>query len=79
MVIIGSSLRPEDSALKLIVTNFFRGKNWRKKKMIVVDPYADSIGRSLNDYWNDTVSEQICLVEEGVEVGMDSLLKVISG
>jgi len=79
MVIIGSSLRPEDSALKLVVTNFFRGKNWQKKKMIVVDPYASSIGRPLNDYWNDTVSGQIRIVEEGIEAGMDSLLKEIRG
>lgn len=77
MVVIGSSLRSEDSALKLIVTNFFQGKNWKKRKMIVVDPYADSIGKSLKNYWNDAVSEQICLVCEGINTGMDSLLEAI--
>jgi hypothetical protein len=38
LVVIGSALRPEDSFLTVVVTNFLHQPSWRNRKIIVVDP-----------------------------------------
>lgn len=51
LIIIGSALRPEDSFLTLLITNFLRQPSWRSRKIIVVGPEAESISNRLKDYW----------------------------
>ena len=43
LIVIGSALRPEDSFLTVLVTNFLRQETWRSRKILVIDPEADSV------------------------------------
>ena len=51
LVIIGSSLRPEDGFLTVLVTNFLRQPSWHDRKIRFVDLAAESIINRLKDYW----------------------------
>ena len=53
-VIIGSALRKEDGFLTLIVTNFLHQPSWETRKIIIVDPSANSIGDRIRTYWGAT-------------------------
>ncbi len=77
LVIIGSALRPEDSFLKLIITNFLREPSWRRRKIVIVDPSANSISNHLKTYWGANVEKQIVPIEDRLEVSIEHLIKSI--
>ena len=78
LIVIGSALRPEDSFLTVLVTNFLRQPSWRNRKIIVVDPAARAIKDRLESYWGVNVSDQIFAIEGYLENSIDHLLKTIS-
>jgi len=78
LVIIGSSLRPEDVFLKMIVTNFLRQRGWRNRKIIIVDPDAESISNRLKDYWGVNVSDQILPIQDQLQTSVARLLEAIT-
>ncbi len=51
LIIIGCSLRQEDTFLTLLGTNFLRQPSWRERKMILVDPQAKHIAAGITTYW----------------------------
>jgi len=60
LVIIGSSLRPEDSFLTLLATNFLRQNGWRERRIVIVTPEADAVTTKIKQYWGVPISQ--CLV-----------------
>lgn len=77
LVIIGTALRPEDGFLTLLITNFLRQPSWLSRKMIVVDPAAESISNRLKDYWGVNVSSQISPIQDQLQNSVARLLAMI--
>jgi hypothetical protein len=73
LIIIGSALRPEDAFLTMLVTNFLHQPSWRTRKIIIVDPNAESISNRLKDYWGVNVSSQILPIREELQTAMTQL------
>ena len=78
LVIIGSSLRKEDSFLTLIATRFLHHRSWEKRQIIIVDPRADVIREKLKSYWGVNVSNQIVSISERLQDSVKALVKLIS-
>jgi len=74
-VIIGSSLRPEDSHLWLLIDNFCQQSSRNnRKKLIIMDPHADDIQSRLEENYPQ-IEKRVdidvikrCLLEESLEV-----------
>lgn len=77
LVIIGTALRPEDGFLTLLITSFLRQPSWLSRKIIVVDPAAESISNRLEDYWGVNVSSQIFPIQGQLQNSVARLLAVI--
>jgi hypothetical protein len=77
LIIIGSALRPEDAFLTLIVTNFLHQPSSQRRKVIIVDPSANSIGDRIKEYWVVNVSGQIAPIEALLEDSVADLIKKI--
>ena len=77
LIIIGSALRPEDGFLTVLITNFIRQPSWSARKLIVVDPKAETINNRLKDYWGVDVSSQILPIEDRLENSVGQLLEAI--
>ena len=77
LIIMGSALRPEDGFLTVLVTNFLRQPSWRDRKIIVVDPQAESISNRLKDYWGVNVSNQILPIQDQLQISVARLLEKI--
>lgn len=77
LVIIGSALRPEDGFLTVLVTIFLRQPSWRDRKIIVVDPAAESICMALKRYWGVEVSSQILPIEGQLQTSLSHLMEAI--
>lgn len=75
LIIIGTSLRPEDTFLTLIITNFLRQPGWRDRRIIIVDPHADRIREVLLQYWGVNVSDQIVSIPQLLENSVSQLLE----
>jgi hypothetical protein len=59
LIVVGCGLRREDGFLTMILTNFLRQRGWRARRVVIVDPVAESIAERLNTYWGVNVSAQI--------------------
>jgi hypothetical protein len=78
LIIIGSALRKEDSFLSLIVTTFLHDLSLAKRKIIIVDPHADSIGDKLKNYWGVKRLNQIVPVAASLQHSVTRLAELIS-
>ncbi len=74
LIIIGSALRPEDSFLTVLVTNFLHQETWRSRKIMVVDPEAESISNRLKDYWGVNVANHILPISDELQTSVARLL-----
>ncbi|MGC2458099.1 MAG: hypothetical protein WA435_08885 [Gallionellaceae bacterium] len=77
-VIIGCGLRREDSFLWLLLTRFLMPKD--EKHLIIVDPYADTISKRINQYWIGDLQKytKVTLLPLGLEssiLELSSLLR----
>jgi len=77
LIIIGSSLRPEDSFLTVLITNFFRQPDWSNRKIIVVDPQAEEISKRINDYWQEKISSHILPIKDCLKFAVPRILDAI--
>lgn len=78
MVIIGSSLRNEDIFLRLILTGFISQALQNKKKLITVDPNADSILEKIEKFWIDgTQHITFHQIPKKIEEGLGDLIKLL--
>lgn len=79
LVIVGSSLRPEDTFLTLIITNFLRQPGWQDRRIIIVDPCAVNIRERLIQYWGVNVTDQIVSIPSTLECSVSQLLIECNG
>lgn len=78
MVIIGSSLRNEDLFLRLILTGFINHTLQNKKKLITVDPNADSILEKIENFWiAGTQHITFHQIPKKIEEGLGDLIKLL--
>jgi len=73
-VIIGCSLRLEDSFLWLVIAAFL--SEGPDKPIIVVDPKAETLRDRIKDYWRDA---KVHTITKGIEEGIDDLLSLVKG
>jgi len=76
MVIVGCSLRPEDSFLRLILRRFYVGKRHPVKRLIVVDPHPDRSLTEINKFWPEDVGRdlEVRMIRGGIEDSIVSLI-----
>jgi len=78
MVIIGSGLRNEDIFLRLILTGFINHDLQNKKKLITVDPNADSILEKIEKFWiGGTQHITFHQIPKKIEEGLGDLIKLL--
>lgn len=78
MVICGSSLRNEDGFIRLILTGFLSKGLQNKKKLITVDPNADSILEKIENFWIDeTKNITFHNISKSIADGLDDLIKLL--
>ncbi len=77
LIIIGCQLRPEDSFLTLLVTNFLRQRDWQQRRIVIVDPDATAISERIRRYWGMDISQQVSPIPENLEYAVDKLLHEI--
>lgn len=78
LIIVGSSLRPEDTFLTVLITNFLRQPNWRDRRIIIVDPSASQIAARLAHHWGVNVSEQLRPMDALLQHAASELLSGIA-
>ena len=78
LVVIGTSLRPEDPFLRLLITGFLRHRSWRSRRLVVVDPVAGEIRNRIREFWGVDVSNQLVPINETIEGAVDLLVRSIS-
>lgn len=78
LVLIGTSLRPEDGFLTVMLTHFLRQKSWRDRRVIIVDPDANAIANRLRTFWGVNISTQIVPIQGLLEASVPLLLGAIS-
>jgi hypothetical protein len=77
LILIGCSLRPEDSFLTVLMTSFLHQLSWPNRKIIIVDPAAESISDRLKGYWGVDVSNQILPIHGQIQFKVVNLLEAI--
>ena len=78
IIIIGCSLRPEDSFLWLLLTTFFRNPNWRNRKSIIISPEANRIGNQIRQFWGGIVSNCLTEIPSKLENAIDELCALLN-
>ena len=73
IVVIGCGLRPEDSFLTLLLTQFLRQLDWQDRKIIIIDPSASKIASKVKDYWGVNIDKCILPIEGGIESSLHQL------
>lgn len=77
LIIIGSALRPEDSFLTVVVTNFLSQPDWQSRRIILIDPKAEQIRSKLRHYWGVNIDAQIFSISGLLESSIPQLLGTI--
>lgn len=78
LVICGSSLRNEDGFIRLILTGFMSKGLQNTKKLIIVDPNADSILEKIEKFWIDlTQNITFHKIPKNIKDGLDGLIKLL--
>jgi len=77
LAFIGSSLRPEDQFLTVLMTHFLRRRGWQHKRIVVVSPQAPRICERIRKYWGVDVSRQIRPIAKTIQASVDELLGVL--
>ncbi|MBN2314521.1 MAG: hypothetical protein JXM79_11370 [Sedimentisphaerales bacterium] len=78
MIICGSSLRNEDGFIRLILTGFMSKRIQNDKRLMIVDPNADSISGKIEKFWIDgTQNITIHLIHKNIEDGLGDLIKLL--
>jgi hypothetical protein len=77
LIVIGCSLRPEDSFLQLLLTAFLRNARLKNRKYIIISPDATCLGNRIRRYWGVNVNE--CLVEIPIKLenSIDKLCELL--
>lgn len=77
MIIIGCSLRSEDSILWLLLTTFLKGPNCKNRKYIIITPEAKSLGNRIRQYWGVNVNNCLIEIPSKLENAIDELCTLL--
>lgn len=77
LIIIGCSLRPEDSFLTLLLTHFLRQPQWQSRNIVILDIKANDIASRVKDYWGVNIEECVIPIEGRIENTVEELRKAI--
>lgn len=78
LVFIGSSLRPEDQFLTVLMTRFLHARDWQVRRIVVVSPSAREVCKRIKLYWGVNVSRQVRPIAKPIEKSVDDLLDVLA-
>jgi hypothetical protein len=78
LVFIGSSLRPEDQFLTVLMTHFLHQRDWQDRHIVVVSPAAREVCERIKLYWGVNVSRQVRSIAKPIETSVDELLRVLA-
>lgn len=77
LVFIGSSLRPEDQFLTVLMTHFLHQRGWQDRHIVVVSPSAREVCKRIKRYWGVNVSRQVRPIAKPIETAVEELLRVV--
>ncbi len=78
LVFIGTSIRPEDQFLTILMTRFFSRRGWRQRRIVVVSPSAEVVCERIRRYWGShAVSDHIKPIAKPVQIAIEELLTAI--
>lgn len=75
LIVIGCGLRPEDTFLTFLLTNFLRQPDWQERRILIIDPNANKIAEKIRDYWGVNVKQCLHPIEEKLENSIGDLRK----
>lgn len=73
LIVIGCGLRPEDTFLTFLLTNFLRQADWQERRIIIIDPNANAIAEKIRHYWGVDVDRCIHPIKEKSENSIGDL------
>jgi hypothetical protein len=77
LIVICCGLRPEDTFLTTLLTNFLRQNNWCSRKIIIVDLKAEAIAKRIKAYWGVNIDKCIFPIEKRLENAISELITLI--
>ena len=75
LIIIGCSLRREDTFLRQLITHFFLRDDWQNRHVLIVDPNAENISNTLRAFWGGLVNNNIVPFAGPLEESATDLLR----
>jgi len=80
-IIIGCSMRPEDSFLWLLLTRFLNKSLKERKQLIILDPSSEAIWERISNYWIGNIRDfaDVSFISCGLETGVTALNNAING
>jgi len=76
VIVVGCGLRPEDSFLWLLLTRFLRHPEWKKRKIIIISPEANSLGTRIKQYWGVNVNDSVVEIPSKLEDAIEQLIEL---
>ncbi|HUM44833.1 MAG TPA: SIR2 family protein [Fervidobacterium sp.] len=77
LIILGCSLRNEDSFLTLLITQFLRHPKWQSRKIVILDKNAEEISLKIKRYWTVDVDKCIIPIVGCIQDSINELPKII--
>lgn len=79
LIVIGCSLRKEDTFLWQLITAFLLGRSTsgHSKRLIVVDPGATEIRRKLGAFFGNLTESKVMAIEQGLEDSVDNIKRLL--
>jgi SIR2-like domain len=81
LIIIGCSLRPEDSHLWLVLTSFMKNRAWKRKRTFIVSPSACDIKQRIEQFWGRKIftEQNLVAIGTGLEPALLALQRSVYG
>jgi hypothetical protein len=77
LIILGCSLRSEDSFLTLLITQFLRHPQWQSRKIVILDKKAEEISLKIKRHWTVDVDKCIIPIVGCIQDSINELPKII--
>jgi hypothetical protein len=77
LIILGCSLRNEDSFLTLLITQFLRHPQWQSRKIVILDKKAEEISSKIKRHWTVDVDKCIIPIVGCIQDSINELPKII--
>jgi hypothetical protein len=77
LIVICCGLRPEDTFLTTLLTNFLHQNNWCSRKIVIVDLNAEAIANRIKAYWGVNLDSCIFPIEKRLENAIEELISLM--